>query len=184
VIDQGGFYDVGKLFFKNVQDLVCASACAPPGGGRNNVSPRLLRHFHLIWLTNLSADSMNRIFTCILEGFLQHIAPSLAEAASSLVQSSVNIYLRIQKELLPTPLRSHYTFNLRDLSKVFQGVLMVQAKHLHSSDEIVRLWCHEGVYEYVQYTKCAYHFFCDLIRLTVTRFNFNRFYFILFGTIA
>ena len=35
VIDQGGFYDVNKLFFKNVQDIVCVSACAPPGGGRN-----------------------------------------------------------------------------------------------------------------------------------------------------
>ena len=46
------------------------------------------------------------------------------------MRSSVDIYMRIQKELLPTPLRSHYTFNLRDLSKVFQGMLMVKPKHL------------------------------------------------------
>jgi len=43
--------------------------------------------------------------------------------AEPLVQSSVDIYMRIQKELLPTPLRSHYTFNLRDLSKVFQVII-------------------------------------------------------------
>ena len=144
VIDQGGFYDVVKLFFKQVQDVVCAAACAPPGGGRNEVSPRLLRHFHMVWLTNLSEGSMCRIFTNILGGFLKYNKPDLASLASPLVQSSVNIYLQIQKELLPTPLRSHYTFNLRDLSKVFQGVLMITPNFLPDKEALIKLWCHEG----------------------------------------
>ena len=144
VIDQGGFYDVQKLFFKNVQDLICVSACAPPGGGRNEVSPRLLRHFSMIWLTNLSVTSMCRIFTNILQGFIEVNVPSHVDMAAPLVGSSVDIYMRIQKELLPTPLRSHYTFNLRDLSKVFQGVLMVKPKHLTERSSMLRLWCHES----------------------------------------
>lgn len=144
VIDQGGFYDVNKLFFKNVQDVVVVSACAPPGGGRNEVSPRLLRHFHMVWLTNLSETSMCRIFRSILQGFLQSYLPVMEDMAEPLVKSSVDIYILIQKELLPTPLRSHYTFNLRDLSKVFQGVLMVKAKHLPDRNSLIRLWCHEG----------------------------------------
>ena len=35
-----------------------------------------------------------------------------------LVQSTVEVYNSIRAELLPTPSKSHYTFNLRDLSKV------------------------------------------------------------------
>ena len=144
VIDQGGFYDVQKLFFKNVKDIVCAAACAPPGGGRNEVSPRLLRHFHMIWLTNLSESSMNRIFTSILKGFLFTASPTLEIMSERLVTSSVNIYTQIQKDLLPTPLRSHYTFNLRDLSKVFQGILMIKSKHIPDKNSLIRLWCHES----------------------------------------
>lgn len=61
-IDSGGFYDTQKLFFKGIKDVVFVAACAPPGGGRNSVSPRLLRHFSMIWLTALSSNSLNRIF--------------------------------------------------------------------------------------------------------------------------
>jgi dynein heavy chain len=144
IIDQGGFYDVQKLFFKNVSDLICLSACAPPGGGRNEVSPRLLRHFNMIWLCNLSQDSMFRIFNKILSGFIVANVPQYENVAENIVKSSVNIYMKIQKELLPTPTRSHYTFNLRDLSKVFQGVLMIKPKFLNDLDSLIRLWCHEG----------------------------------------
>jgi dynein heavy chain len=37
-----------------------------------------------------------------------------------LVEGSVDVYLRLAAELLPTPARAHYTFNLRDVSRVFQ----------------------------------------------------------------
>lgn len=38
-----------------------------------------------------------------------------------IVEATVDIYETIAKELRPTPAKSHYTFNLRDLGNVFQG---------------------------------------------------------------
>jgi dynein heavy chain len=49
----------------------------------------------------------------------------------------------VQKELLPTPAKSHYTFNLRDLSKVFQGVLMIKKKFCPEPEDLLKIWVHE-----------------------------------------
>ena len=43
--------------------------------------------------------------------------------ADAIVNSAVEIYIRISLDLLPTPSKSHYIFNLRDLSKCINGVL-------------------------------------------------------------
>lgn len=34
------------------------------------------------------------------------------------------MYQKIRDNLLPTPSKSHYTFNFRDMSKVVQGMLI------------------------------------------------------------
>jgi dynein heavy chain len=47
--------------------------------------------------------------------------------------------------LKPTPVKSHYTFNLRDFSKVIMGVCMAGAKQVPNADSCVRLWAHEIV---------------------------------------
>jgi len=143
VIDQGGCYDRAKLFFKAIANVVFAAACAPPGGGRSDVTTRLTRHYHMVWLPALSTESMTTIFDSILTGFLSAELPDLAFAAAPIVAASVAMYLRVESEMLPTPAKSHYTFNLRDLSKVFQGVLMVTADQLPDKDSLLRLWVHE-----------------------------------------
>jgi dynein heavy chain len=43
----------------------------------------------------------------------------MRELAPSIVRASVDLYNHALAELRPTPSKSHYVFNLRDLSKVF-----------------------------------------------------------------
>lgn len=43
-----------------------------------------------------------------------------------MVKATIEIYHTIRAELLPTPAKSHYTYNTRDLSKVFQGLQVGQ----------------------------------------------------------
>lgn len=53
--------------------------------------------------------------------------PALQPLNQPAVDATIRVYSTITSQLLPTPARSHYTFNLRDLSKVFQGILMAKA---------------------------------------------------------
>nr|XP_035128016.2 dynein axonemal heavy chain 6 isoform X3 [Callithrix jacchus] len=118
--DFGGFYDRNKLFWKEIQDVTIVSACAPPGGGRNPVTPRFIRHFSMLCLPMPSEHSLKQIFQAILNGFLSDFPPAVKQTASSIVEASVEIYNRMSVDLLPTPAKSHYIFNLRDLSKCVQ----------------------------------------------------------------
>ena len=67
----------------------------------------------------------------------------MREIIPVLISSVISIYENIRLNLLPTPKRSHYTFNLRDISKVFQGICSASIKEGNNKMSMVRLWFHE-----------------------------------------
>lgn len=46
--------------------------------------------------------------------------------------------------LKPTPNKSHYTFNLRDISRIFQGLCNANNKSTTEPIHVVRMWIHEN----------------------------------------
>jgi dynein heavy chain len=141
--DFGGLYDREKMFWKDIENVILCSACAPPGGGRNPVSPRMIRHFAMFSIPSPSDTALKTIFSSILGGFLQNFAPNVRGMATGAVQAAIDIYAKIKEDLLPTPSKSHYVFNLRDLSKVIQGMLRADPSVVRDEAGIFRLFCHE-----------------------------------------
>ncbi|XP_027139394.1 dynein heavy chain 6, axonemal [Larimichthys crocea] len=141
--DFSGFYDRSKFFWKEIQEMTIAAACAPPGGGRNPVTPRFIRHFSMLCLPTPSDHSLKQIFKAILTGFLSDFSQAVKDCASEIVNAAVEIYDRLSVDLLPTPAKSHYVFNLRDLSKCVQGMLQCEPGQVRDKNQIFRLFCHE-----------------------------------------
>lgn len=54
------------------------------------------------------------------------LLPCLLQVASRLVPMTVTLWNRTQTKMLPTPAKFHYLFNMRELSKVFQGVILAE----------------------------------------------------------
>jgi dynein heavy chain, axonemal len=67
----------------------------------------------------------------------------VTELCECVVRATISLYNAIVKGMLPTPSKPHYTFNLRDVGKVFQGVLMAEGRVLSEPEVVVRLWLHE-----------------------------------------
>jgi len=145
-LDFKGFYDRDKLFFKEVQDAILTVAAAPPGGGRNKVTPRFVRHFNVLCMAPATSQTMHTMFNSILSGHLSKgFSQDIKGLSSTIVQSTLDVYFKISTEMLPTPQKSHYTFNLRDLSKVLQGLLMLRPDRCDSVETMTRLWVHESM---------------------------------------
>ena len=143
VICQGGWYDRKALSFRKIIDKTFVAAMGPPGGGRNPITERIKRWFNIINYTELGPDSMTLIFNTILENFFKAFGSDFSDLSGPMIASTIDIYQTIQKQLLPTPAKSHYTFNLRDLAKVIQGVLMGDPKKVETPLQMVRLFSHE-----------------------------------------
>ena len=54
------------------------------------------------------------------------------------------MHQRITSSFLPTAIKFHYIFNLRDLSNIFQGILFAKPEMIKTVPDLVRLYLHEA----------------------------------------
>lgn len=75
----------------------------------------------MLSLPTPSTRSLQHIYQVQLGKFLHEgdFVPDVKEALFAFVSGSIAIYYRMCNEMLPTPTKIHYTFNIRDLSQVF-----------------------------------------------------------------
>lgn len=147
-LDHGGWYERSPpCSFKRIIDTQMIGCMCPPGGGRNPVTARLLRHFNMIAFTEMSNESLHRIFNTILQPFLErNFNKSISNMSNTLTSATIDVYNTVRSDFLPTPARSHYTFNLRDVARVFQGLLRASPEGLNESEyEFHCLWLHENL---------------------------------------
>ncbi|CAM9368513.1 unnamed protein product [Chrysoparadoxa australica] len=147
MVDNAGWYNLKDMTWQTIVDTVLMGAMGPPGGGRNHITPRFLRHFNLLCFQEFDDGTLTRIFRTVVDWHLgsHKFSEDIKGIAGGLVSATLDTFRSATKSLLPTPTKSHYTFNLRDFSRVIQGVLMVVPKEGLGKTEMVRLWTHESL---------------------------------------
>ena len=141
--DNAGWFDRKELVMRKIVDVLFVAACGPPGGGRNSITARFVRHFNIVTYADMSDNSLNLIFSTILGNFLGVFEEDVQSVSTGIVTSTIHLFNTILSELRPTPITPHYTFNLRDISKVFQGLLMSDRRKVTTAIGLGRMWIHE-----------------------------------------
>nr|CAI5856319.1 unnamed protein product [Callosobruchus analis] len=142
-IDHGHWYekDTSTLY---LVDLMFVGAMGVPGGGRNEITDRFLRHMQIIGLDSFDDNTLTKIFSTILEWhFAKGYVEPVARLSKFCVAGTIEVYKEATLNFLPTPSKSHYTFSLRDFSRVINGLLLTPPPKMDDPDKFIRLWIHE-----------------------------------------
>lgn len=106
-------------------DILFIGAMGLVGGSRQDIYPRFLRHFNIFSINEFSTESMAKIYSNILLlGWKSNGFPSdVINQVTPVINASLDMYRAALLNLRPTPSKSHYVFNLRDFSRLVQGML-------------------------------------------------------------
>ncbi|KAL6620932.1 hypothetical protein LY90DRAFT_662178 [Neocallimastix californiae] len=144
--DHKYWYDLKDMSVMNIVDVQFISAMGPTGGGRNPITPRYLRHFNVIGISTFEEKTLKTIFQAIVDWHLtsNNFRTGVLAIKNQIVNATLEVYQKAIENLLPTPAKSHYTFNLRDFSRVIQGILLSNSERYQEPEKIIRLWTHEA----------------------------------------
>nr|CAD7441487.1 unnamed protein product [Timema bartmani] len=145
-LDYSHWYDRTKLSLKDIHKCQYV-ACMNPTAGSFTINPRLQRHFCVFAVSFPGVESLNTIYHSILTQHLTNpdfrLPQTIVRLSSNIVAASLSLHHKVTLLFLPTAIKSHYIFNLRDFSSIFQGLLFSTNECLSAPTDLVRLWMHE-----------------------------------------
>ena len=130
-MDYGGWYDLlsENRDFVKILDVSFIASMGSVLSGRT-VSSRYIRHYICLYNDNYSHQTLTKIFSYVMDWyFLKNKSPAIPYSVTNLketiIKASIQVFFNSSDIFKATPAKSHYSFNLRDASKVFQGIVRV-----------------------------------------------------------
>lgn len=150
-MDYRHWYDRSKWTLREIHNCQFA-VCMNPTSGSFSIDERLQRHFCAFAVSFPCSESLYRIYSTIL---LQHLDSDMArfdgghrKVAGPLVEMGLLLHQRMSQMYLPTAIKFHYNFNLRDLANIYQGLLFATRDTCPTANDLVRLYIHEATRVY------------------------------------
>ena len=84
-------------------------------------------------VAQVTDDTLVTIFKTILDWHLtsKGFPEACKKLGAGIIAATLDIYSQSMSKLLPTPTKSHYTFNLRDFARVIQVKATAGSQHVH-----------------------------------------------------
>jgi len=141
-MDYGMWYDTSKLEKKEIHDVQYL-ACMNPTAGSFTIDERLQGQFATFSCLMPQMGVLNYIYRSVMDHHFSVFSKPIADLSELLVKATIELYDAISLKFMPSSRKFHYTFNLRDLSAVFQGLCLSQPSKVYDVKTMIKLWEHE-----------------------------------------
>lgn len=141
--DYGTWFDRSDPSLKKSIWDVQFVAAMNPSSGSFTINPRLQRHFAVLAMSMPSESDLRLIFTSVLEGHLAVFPDVVSKELLHLVTGVIEMHQTVSTKFLPSAVKFHYNFNMRELVNVFQGLVSMHPETYTKPSQVVRLWYHE-----------------------------------------
>ena len=141
--DQGGWYNTATVEFNGILDSTVIAAMGIPGGGLYGIPQRLMRHFVTFHLLKYSIEDDQFILNSLLTAHFKHYANFVSEILPVSVTATLDFYKSCLQTLLPIPSKLHYIFGMRDIIRVYKGMMLEPPELVTDKTNFILLWYHE-----------------------------------------
>jgi dynein heavy chain len=131
------------LELREIVDTQFLGCISPESAGGNRVDPRLMSLFCVYNCTFPSNETTQSIYVKILEKHVEEFHEDIKASVGKITEATMAVYLTIKEKLPRTPVKFHYIFNLRDLSRVYEGLLNTTPDKFSDKAKFIRLWRNE-----------------------------------------
>jgi dynein heavy chain len=107
------------------------------------VDTRFVALFNVFNLTVPTAEVLNSIYSSIIVTRYRDFTDSVKGGVAKITECMLKLYNIVVEKMPPTPSKFHYIFNLRDLSRVYEGLCNASVDEITSQNGFVRLWRNE-----------------------------------------
>lgn len=75
-----------------IENILLLTALGPPGGGRTQITPRIVRHFNMMNSNELDSKTIAHIFSTVSRHFLRKFPEEITELINALVERVIRVY--------------------------------------------------------------------------------------------
>ena len=158
LLEFSGYYliktDENRGVMKKISKISFVAAMNHPKGGKNDIPNRLKRHFFIFNMVLPNDQSVNDIYGKISQAFFTKKAfnENISMRAQGLPKLTSDLLKRMANKFQPTPVKFHYYYNMRELSRTFQGIFKADKEGIVNSEKkyqipsnifLLCLWKHE-----------------------------------------
>ncbi|BES91051.1 Dynein heavy chain, N-terminal region 2 [Nesidiocoris tenuis] len=127
----------------HVNDVYCIGAMGKQATNTGAVDPRFLSLFAVYRMNTATMSTMKYVFGAVLGAHTATFSSEIRGMVSDIIDTTLLLFKEAQTTFLPSPIKFHYIFSVRDLTQIFHGLLLTREELYTDKCHFLRAWRNE-----------------------------------------